>query len=309
MAREKVKGESSSKVLSLNIRGFAAEGKFGWVKGICVKERPSIAAFQETKCRSLNDGWVEAQWGNSEFGFVQKEAIGSAGVRVTTDTTSFEVSNAMGGDYFLAIRGIWRNSGNESIIVNVYGPHNDADKKVFLHSLGGLVSSYEGAWLLCGDFNEVREDEDILNCVFSQARANRFNEFIEKNNLIEIPLNGKKFTRVSDDGSKFSKIDRFFVTDSFIQLWEDLSIISLERFLSDHSPLLLRDKVIDYGPKPFKVFDEWFNREGMDKIIEEAWEDEVKGRRLDCNFRDRLKNVKFALKNGVRTRLGVLTRN
>ncbi|XP_071739224.1 uncharacterized protein [Rutidosis leptorrhynchoides] len=52
----------------------------------------------------------------------------------------------------------------------------------------------------------------------------------------------------------------------------------------------------DYGPKPFKVFDEWFNREGVDKIIEEAWADEVKGRRLDCNFRDRLKNVKFALK-------------
>ncbi|XP_071712702.1 uncharacterized protein [Rutidosis leptorrhynchoides] len=93
---------------------------------------------------------------------------------------------------------------------------------------------------------------------------------IIKNNLIEIPINGRKFTRISDDGSKFSKLDCFLVKDKFISLWKDLSVDALERRESDHCPLILRDKIVDFGPKPFKVFDEWFSKEGVDRIVEEA---------------------------------------
>ncbi|XP_071738732.1 uncharacterized protein [Rutidosis leptorrhynchoides] len=69
-----------------------------------------------------------------------------------------------------------------------------------------------------------------------------------------------------------------------------------DRHLSDHCPLVLRDKLIDYGPKPFKVFDEWFNCDEIDKVIVDAWSQPIRGSKKDCNFRDRLKNVKFALK-------------
>ncbi|XP_071704441.1 uncharacterized protein [Rutidosis leptorrhynchoides] len=87
--------------------------------------------------------------------------------------------------------------------------------------------------------------------------VDRFNDFINRNSLVEISISGRKFTRISDDGVKFSKLDRYLMSDDFIKLWEDLSIIALDRRLSDHCPLMLHDKAIDYGPKPFKVFDVW----------------------------------------------------
>ncbi|XP_071705156.1 uncharacterized protein [Rutidosis leptorrhynchoides] len=218
--------------------------------------------------------------GNNEFGFIQKEAIRSSGN--------------------------WHGSGHESIVVNVYGPHNDASKRLMWESLDDLLCKFDSAWVVCGDFNEVREKADRLNCVFHHGRAKRFNEFITKNNLIEIAINGRKFTRISDDGSKFSKIDRFLVSDKFLSLWDDLSIIALERRESDHFPLLLREKIIDFGPKPFKVFDKWFSRIGVDVIIQEAWNNSVGGTRKDCIFQDRLKNVKHALKSWSKKEFGSL---
>ncbi|XP_071727286.1 uncharacterized protein [Rutidosis leptorrhynchoides] len=256
-------------ILSLNIRGFAVDGKFRWVKRICSSERPSFA----------------------------KDAMGnSGGLLLIWDSNYFEAIAKADGDFFLAVKGRWKSTGSEFVVVNVYGPHNDVLKILFWDSLEKLMGLNEEAWVLCGDFNEVREHDDRLNCIFHQHQVKRFNEFILRNRLVEIPINGKKFTRISDDGTKFSKLDRFLVSDHFIRLWDDLSITTMDRFLSDHVPIILQEKVIDFSLKPFKVFDEWLNKEGIEDVINEAWGKLVKGSRFDCNFRDKMKNVKFALK-------------
>ncbi|XP_071686103.1 uncharacterized protein [Rutidosis leptorrhynchoides] len=188
----------------------------------------------------------------------------------------------------------------------LYGASHDAKKKLMWNQLNSFLSNNDSSWVLCGDFNEVRDSTDRLNCVFHQNRAARFNEFIAKNNLIEIPIIGRKFTLISDDGAKFAKLDRFLVSDNFINLWKDLSVIPLDRKVSDHCPLVLRDKVIDYGPKPFKVFNEWFNKEGSREIVKGALEKPVNGFRKDCIFRDRLKHVKYALKVWSKSTFGNL---
>ncbi|XP_071714890.1 uncharacterized protein [Rutidosis leptorrhynchoides] len=293
------------KILSLNVRGFGVKDKFGWVKGLCSSEKPDIAAFQETKCKTLEDRWVRSLWGNENFRYIQKEDLGnSGGMLLVWDTSRFSVNKAVGNKYFTAIRGNWVGSGGESIIVNIYGPHNDIGKKEMWGFLDGLMMGVDSAWVLCGDFNEVRCQSERLNCVFSQSRASRFNDFIDRNSLIEIPINGKRFTRVSGDGIKISKLDHFLVNDNFIKLWDDLSVIALDRMESDHCPLILRSKVIDFGQKPFKVFDEWLNREGVDRVILDGWNSVVRSSKKDCVFRDKLKNVKTILRSWSKSEFG-----
>ncbi|XP_071699344.1 uncharacterized protein [Rutidosis leptorrhynchoides] len=168
----------------------------------------------------------------------------------------------MGNNYFLAIRGKWLRSGKESVIVNIYGPYSDSGKKELWKLLEDTISSVDTACLLCGDFNKVRTHSDRLNFIFNKTRAKRFNEFIARNNLVEIPINGRRYTRISD-GRKFSKLDSFLANDKFLNLWEDLSIVALDRKELDHCLLVLRDKLVDFGPKPFKIFNEWVTREGV----------------------------------------------
>ncbi|XP_071688956.1 uncharacterized protein [Rutidosis leptorrhynchoides] len=147
-------------------------------------------------------------------------------------------------------------------------------------SLESLLKKVDTSWLLCGDFNEVRNEDERFNSVYIPSRAMIFNNFISNNELIEAPLGGRKFTRVCDNGIKMSKLDRFLVCEKFINLWEDLSAIVMDRKFSDYCPILLRDKIVDFGPKPFKFFNEWLNVDGVDKVIKEAWNIEVKDQEI-----------------------------
>ncbi|XP_071695906.1 uncharacterized protein [Rutidosis leptorrhynchoides] len=115
---------------------------------------------------------------------------------------------------------------------------------------------------------------------------------------------GKRFTRFSDDGAKLSKLDRFLVTNDFMHMWDDLSTLALDRKLSDHCPLILRDNNKDFGPKPFKLFDIWLESLEVEKIIVDAWNDDMVGSRMDCVFRNKLKKVKDALRKWSKTKYG-----
>ncbi|XP_071687551.1 uncharacterized protein [Rutidosis leptorrhynchoides] len=123
-----------------------------------------------------------------------------------------------------------------------------------------------------------------------------FNDFIDKANLIEIPLGGMKFTRISDDGLKYSKLDRFLVSETCYSSWEGITACTLDRDYSDHCPIVLKDSENDFGPKPTRIFNNWFEDEKSGDLIKEAWGTIIRNSRADCVFRDKLKNVKVMLK-------------
>ncbi|XP_071741238.1 uncharacterized protein [Rutidosis leptorrhynchoides] len=295
--------------MSFNIRGFGSgkESKIGDCRKLINREKPDILAIQETKSKNLCNNWVSLLWGSNDFGFIQKDMIGkSGGMLLIWENKEFIAEQTLVDDFFLAVKGIWKNKDCSCYIVNVYGPHDDSNKVKMWDTLESLVGVDGKACVLCGDFNEVRVQEERFNCVFNERRARMFNNFIEKTQLIDIPMGGKKFTRICDNGIKFAKLDRFLVSEKFFQLWEELSVLALERKLSDHCPIILRDRVIDFGPKPINVFDDWLDVEGADQVISSAWNERVEGWRLDIVFRLKLKKVKMALKEWCKDKFGRL---
>ncbi|XP_071727981.1 uncharacterized protein [Rutidosis leptorrhynchoides] len=290
------------KILSMNIHGFCKydkfESKINWFRRIRLSELPHVVAIQESKCAEVLESWIEHIWGSFDFGFIQKPKVGnSGGMFLIWDTTTFNVTEAVEDQYFLTVKGKWRGKNTESIIVNVYGPHNDEGKIPMWNSIENLMNYKDVEWVICGDFNEVRYASERMNCEFVDRRAARFNDFIDKMLLIEIPLIVKRFTRISDDGVKLSKLDRFLVSENFIQTWGDIYVIALDLNTSDHCPMVLRDKNTDFGPKPFRIFDSWFKNKEVEKIIVQAWSLPVTGSRGDFLFRNRLKNFKEALRS------------
>ncbi|XP_071739563.1 uncharacterized protein [Rutidosis leptorrhynchoides] len=152
-----------------------------------------------------------------------------------------------------------------------------------------------GGFLLIWD-NTIFSAEHAFEGEFYIAIKARFNSFIGNNGLIEIPLVGKRFTRISDDGIKFSKLDRFLVSNGCLQHWDSLSIVPLDRKIFDHSPLLLKNGHIDFGSKPIRIFDAWLEDKDAEGVILSAWNKLVKAKQLDHYFRIKLKNVKDSLK-------------
>ncbi|XP_071727288.1 uncharacterized protein [Rutidosis leptorrhynchoides] len=143
------------------------------------------------------------------------------------------------------------------------------------HDLNELLTFDNVMWVIFGDFNEVRFANERKNTIFIERRAELFNDFIKKNNLLDIPLGGRIYTRISNNGVQFSKLDRFLVSENFIHQWPNINAMVFDKKHTDHCPIILRDGNTDFGPKPIKVFDEWINHKDARDIILKAWDKRV----------------------------------
>nr|GEX86852.1 RNA-directed DNA polymerase, eukaryota, reverse transcriptase zinc-binding domain protein [Tanacetum cinerariifolium] len=77
----------------------------------------------------------------------------------------------------------------------------------------------------------------------------------------------------------------------FLNSCPNINAITLERYLSDHRPILLRDAHVDYGPTLFRFFHYWLEIEGFSKMVEDGWRDSP------CDRSNALRNLTGKLKN------------
>ncbi|GJV40051.1 putative RNA-directed DNA polymerase [Tanacetum coccineum] len=82
----------------------------------------------------------------------------------------------------------------------------------------------------------------------------------------------------------------------------DAKIIEILTGAKDHCPIVLKDVDLDFGPKPFRAFNIWLEERDIRNVVEEEWKIEVRSRRSDFCFRDKLKNVKSVLKKWSKER-------
>ncbi|GKB71672.1 putative RNA-directed DNA polymerase, eukaryota, reverse transcriptase zinc-binding domain protein [Tanacetum coccineum] len=124
--------------------------------------------------------------------------------------------------------------------IAVYAPQNLSCKIALWSMLANLIADWDGILMMMGDFNEVREAGERYGSIFKEKQAVIFNEFINNSSLIEIPLDGFKFTWTDKWGSKMSKLDRFLVSESFFESFPHTSGVVLVKGIPDHRPILLR---------------------------------------------------------------------
>ena len=103
--------------------------------------------------------------------------------------------------------------------------------------------------------------------------VSEFNDWLAAIEVDDIPCVGKPFTWVRPNGSCKSKLDRVCVSDGWLSKWPDNSQFNLERNYSDHCPIIMHSKCIDWGPKPFKVYDGWLMNKQFQKVVRECWID------------------------------------
>ncbi|GKD08176.1 RNA-directed DNA polymerase, eukaryota, reverse transcriptase zinc-binding domain protein, partial [Tanacetum coccineum] len=139
------------------------------------------------------------------------------------------------------------------------------------HNLTELILNHNTLSVILGDFNEVRAEFERMGTIFDPRGARFFNNFIESSGLHDIPMGGKLFTRMNNIGSKLSKLDRILVSCHFIDRWPNSYIRALTREFSYHTPLLLSNSVLYYGPSPFKFFNSWLSQEDFALLVQRCW--------------------------------------
>ncbi|GJV13593.1 RNA-directed DNA polymerase, eukaryota [Tanacetum coccineum] len=261
---------------------------------------------EETNLTQVDLLAVKAMWGNFQFEVASSSARGnSGGILTIWDPAIFSCTTTLVTDNVLIVEGNWAVNNVKCFLLNVYAPQSTQNKKEIWNFILSFMQNHVGEYIVFGDFNVVRFAHERQGTVFCQNMANDFNQFITAADLSDIPMGGRTFTRMNKQCTKFSKLDRFLVTNGILEQFPSLHGRILSNIWSDHNLILLKNEVLYYGPTPFKLFDSWLEHDGFDNIVWDAWNEPAFTSEVNkfIVFKNKLKNVKAKLKDWIKTEI------
>jgi hypothetical protein len=138
-----------------------------------------------------------------------------------------------------------------------------------------------------------------MNALSSQSNSAErieFEAFVNDMELEDIPSLGRKFTWFHPNGVSMSRIDRALVSEDWISLWGSPSLWILPRSVSDHCPLVLRHRVVYWGPKPFRFKNHWLHHSDFKTLVEDFWKSHEVVGWMDFVLKEKLKGLKAIIK-------------
>ncbi|GJX27138.1 putative RNA-directed DNA polymerase, eukaryota, reverse transcriptase zinc-binding domain protein [Tanacetum coccineum] len=198
----------------------------------------------------------------------------------------------------LVVEGEWSYKSLKCFMLNVYAPQDDRMKQELWRLILQFMTSNPGNYFIFGDFNVVRYASERIGSSFNNRSANDFNQFLNEGSLYDLPLGGHAFTRISSDGEKLSRLDRFLISDNLAAALPNMHATAMNRMISDHRAIILQHSDMDFGPIPFKLFNSWLQAPDFDDVIRNAWENfQCKdGSNTQIMFKDKMKHLKNIIK-------------
>lgn len=99
-------------------------------------------------------------------------------------------------------------------------------------------------------------------------------------------------------------MDRFLVSDDWVTKWPGSTQYILDRNFSDHCPILLRAKMADWGPKPFRVLDCWLRDNTFQHTVKEIWLNTQLRGWGGYSLKEKIKKLKERLKQWNKEQFG-----
>ncbi|KAE8717887.1 hypothetical protein F3Y22_tig00110020pilonHSYRG00230 [Hibiscus syriacus] len=169
---------------------------------------------------------------NNLKGVIESPSVGSSGgLLMFWDDNVFELQNQCTSRRFIAISGRFRANNFSCRFINVYGPSVEEEKESFFEELSTFIGGYSEPICVGGDLNVyLQEDEKI-------------------------------------DSPTYVRLDRFLVDSQFLAAFPDLTQSLLPRSLSDHNAVIIENGGVNWGKKPFKLFNYMMDEAGLDDVI------------------------------------------
>ena len=136
----------------------------------------------------------------------------------------------------------WRGiiDGFEWVGTRLYGSARDEVRNDLWDEVRGIRQQWNHLWCVFGDFNVVRFPSERLGCHRVSFKMVEFFDFIEKQNLVDLPLNGGMYTWCNGTTNpSISRIDKVLILADWEEHYSDVMQKLLPKPISDHSPILV----------------------------------------------------------------------
>lgn len=272
--------------LSWNVRGASNVTSRANIRSVVMESKASFLCIQESNCQSWSKKALFSLGLGDNIRWLAVPASGvSRGILRVWNKQVFEVLNMMTASNWALFHGYFKASNSPFACFNIYAPQSPSEKVSLWNLLIELISQLiDIPVLLFGDFNCVLHSSEKENCSYRLLDSKAFKVFLEKADLMDVPLTNLGFSWLGPDNKK-SMLDRALINPQwdFLGNW---AMISLHRKNSDHKPVKLVSSSSDWGPKLFKFFNCWLDDSNLMAKLEKVWKDSHLNRNISARFKE-----------------------
>ncbi|XP_042019057.1 uncharacterized protein LOC121766893 [Salvia splendens] len=136
-----------------------------------------------------------------------------------------------------------------AVTTAIYAKCTRAERYPLWYKLRDLADNLESRpWIIGGDFNNILNPRDRSGSESNrQAEMLDFAEAIEDCRLVDVGFDGAPFTWAKNN--LFERLDRVFINEQWMSVFEATRITNLPRVTSDHGPIPVRCKTKVTGDK------------------------------------------------------------
>ncbi|XP_057730747.1 uncharacterized protein LOC130946081 [Arachis stenosperma] len=225
----------------------------------------------------------------------------SGGLLLIWDDGFFKLRNCYKGERWLCVERILSEKSVDCAFFLVYGAHTRDEKRVVWEELSYMAGLCPGVCCFLGDFNEIGQVEERRGLESLPLSTQDYKNWVHDMGLVDLPISDRKFTWFR--GQSCSRIDRALVSLEWLEAFPETRLRGGSRGLSDHCPIIVEEKRLRVGPRPFRSLDSWFTHEGFLRMVKEEW------RGLgELQFTDKLKALTVPLGRWHRDNFGDMDR-
>jgi exonuclease III len=257
------------KIVSWNVRRLNNREKRLQVKHLIKSWKADVICLQETKMECMTRSLVMSLWGCHYVDWVFLGSVGaSGGILVMWDRRTVEIMEEAVGQYSVSCK--FKNVVDQFVwaFTGVYGPNMDNARRLLWDELAGVSQWWGVPWCVGGDFNVVHFPFERSGSASFCTVITDFSDFIFEIGLLDIPLQGGRFTWSNNrENNSSSRIDRFLFSADWDEHFPSISQIRLPCVLSDHFSILLDCGALQRGFRLFRFENMWLKEVGfVDKV-------------------------------------------
>ncbi|RVW46326.1 LINE-1 reverse transcriptase-like [Vitis vinifera] len=299
------------RLLSWNVRGANDSSKRKVIKAMIRSQRVDLFCLQETKIQSMAEGVVRSLGTGRFLEWGALDAHGSAGgVLICWDKRTLEMIEMEVGQFSISCRLRNVEDGFVWTFTGVYGPFSREDREAFWEELGAIRGIWSDPWCIGGDFNVVLSQRERSSQGRISGAMRRFAQVVDDLELLDLPLQGGVFSWSGGRNNQaWARLDRFLVTQCWLDKFCGIVQCRLPRPTSDHFPIMLKGGGLRRGPSPFRFENMWLKVDGFKDLLRDWWQGTVVRGKASFRLASKLKVMKQKIKEWNREVFGRLEVN
>ena len=230
------------------------------------------------------------------FTFVPSRGA-SGGLLTVWKSAVFTGSIVFADVFALTVSFVSTQSSQLWSLVNIYCPCTGDDREEFTTWLYDVQIPNGQDWLLLGDFNYMRDPDNRNKPGGNLNDMITSNDIIRKQQLIEIPVQGRMYTWSNmQQDPLLEHLDWFFTLLHWTNVYPNTLIKPLGKPVSDHVPCIISIQTCIPRSKVFRFEPFWILHPGFMNLVQDVWNRPVRAHNAATILCRKFKTLGHALK-------------